>query len=86
MIKGRDKHLHCTRWLFVGGDAHIAPLSTTEFAEDFHKTGACRRVDVGIDPYEPPGKFQKNRRGAEIANAIGKTFLTLQRRTLYENG
>ena len=51
MIKGRDKHLHCTRWLFVGGDAHIAPLSTTEFAEDFHKTGACRRVDVGIDPY-----------------------------------
>ena len=71
MTKGRDKHLHCTRWLFVGGDAHIAPLSTTEFAEDFHKTGACRRVDVGIDPYEPPGKFQKNRRGGRPCPPLG---------------
>ena len=44
---------------FVGGDAHIAPLSTTEFAEDFHKTGACRRVDVGIDPYGLSGRFSK---------------------------
>ena len=61
MIKGRDKHLHCTRWLFVGCNAHIAPLSTTEFAEDFHKTGACRRVDVGIDPYAPPGGARKLR-------------------------
>ena len=61
MIKGRDKHLHCTRWLFVGGDAHIAPLSTTEFAEDFHKAGACRRVDVGIDPYAHLGRARKFR-------------------------
>ena len=36
----------------VGGDAHIAPLGTIGFAGDFHKNGACCRVDVGIDPYE----------------------------------
>ena len=65
MIKGRDKHLHCTRWLFVEVDAHIAPLSTTEFAEDFHKTGACRRVDVGIDPYGLSGRFSKKTVGAD---------------------
>ena len=28
----------------------------------FREIGLYRRVDVGIDPYEPPGKFQKNRR------------------------
>ena len=43
----------------VGGDAHIAPLGTNGFALDFHKNGLYRRVDVGIDPYEPPGKFPK---------------------------
>ena len=36
----------------VGADAHIGPLGSYEFAEDFHKTGVCRRVDVGIDPYK----------------------------------
>ena len=55
MIKGRDKHLHCTRWLFVGGDAHIAPLGIIEFALDFRKNGLYRRVDVGIAPYEEEG-------------------------------
>ena len=51
MIKGRDKHLHCTRWLFVGGDAHIAPLGTNEFAESYRKNGLYCRDDVGIVPY-----------------------------------
>ena len=37
--------------LRVGGDAHIAPLETFEFAEDFRKKGLYCRVDVGIDPY-----------------------------------
>ena len=47
MTKGRDKHLHCTRWLFVGGDAHIAPLSTTEFAVAFHKNSFfCGRTEA----------------------------------------
>ncbi len=36
---------------FVGGDACIAPLESCEFAENFRKSGLCRRVDVGIDPY-----------------------------------
>ena len=36
----------------VGGDAYIAPLGMIEFAEDFRKTAASCRVDVGIDPYE----------------------------------
>ena len=35
----------------VGVDAHIGPLDTIEFAEDFKKTGPICRVDVGIDPY-----------------------------------
>ena len=38
---------------------HWAPTNSPEL---FEKTGAFCRVDVGIDPYEPPGKFQKNRR------------------------
>ena len=75
MIKGRDKHLHCTRWLFVGGDAHIAPLSTTEFAEDFHKTGACRRVDVGIDPY--------GLSGSSVAYSSGENTCKSARRILW---
>ena len=36
----------------VGVDAYIAPLGMIEFAEDFRKTTASCRVDVGIDPYE----------------------------------
>ena len=35
----------------VGGDAYIAPLESYEFAENFRKSGLCRRGDVGIDPY-----------------------------------
>ena len=35
----------------VGGDAYIAPLESYEFAENFRKSGLCRRVDVGIDTY-----------------------------------
>ena len=35
----------------VGVDAHIDPLGTIEFAEDFRKTGFFRRGDVGIAPY-----------------------------------
>ena len=35
----------------VGVDAHIDPLGTIEFAEDFRKNGLYRRSDVGIDPY-----------------------------------
>ena len=39
---------------------HWAPTNSPEL---FEKTGAFCRIDVGIDPYEPPGKFQKNCRG-----------------------
>ena len=39
---------------------HWAPTNSPEL---FEKTGAFCRVDAGIDPYEPPGKLQKNRRG-----------------------
>ena len=35
----------------VGVDAHIDPLGTIEFAEDFRKNGLHRRSDVGIAPY-----------------------------------
>jgi len=35
-----------------GVDAHIDPLESIVFAEDFRKNGAYRRADVGIDPYE----------------------------------
>ena len=43
-----------------GGDAHIDPMGTIERAGDFHKNGAFRWDDVGIVPYELPGKMQKN--------------------------
>ncbi len=49
MIAGASKR-------FVGGDAHIAPLGNYEFALVFHKNGSFRRGDVGIAPYEHPGK------------------------------
>ena len=35
----------------VGADAHIGPLGSCEFAEDYHKNGAFCRADVGIGPY-----------------------------------
>ena len=35
----------------VGVDAHIDPLGTSEFAEDFRKNGLYSRGVVGIDPY-----------------------------------
>ena len=38
--------------LLVGGDAHIAPLGSRNFAGDFRKSGAICRADVGIGPYE----------------------------------
>lgn len=44
--------------LCVGVDAHIGPLDTIEFAEDFRKTGFFRRGDVLNHPYELPGKFK----------------------------
>ena len=43
----------------VGGDAHIAPLGTAEFALGFRKNGLYCRVDVGIDPYEHPRKISE---------------------------
>ena len=39
------------RTAFAGADAHIGPLGSYEFAEDSRKTGAFRRADVGIGPY-----------------------------------
>ena len=45
--------------LCVGGDAHIAPLGSCEFAGDFRKNGAFRRVDVGIGPYMVRRKIVK---------------------------
>ena len=35
----------------VGGDAHIAPLGSYEFAKNHCKGRLYRRVDVDIDPY-----------------------------------
>ena len=37
--------------MFVGGDAHIDPLGTIEFALDFRIIRLCRRGDVGNAPY-----------------------------------
>ena len=37
--------------------ASAAPLGTIEFALDFRKNGFYRRDDVGIIPYEPPGRL-----------------------------
>ena len=48
--------------LCVGGDAYIAPLGTNEFAGDFRKNGLYRRVDVGIDPYEPDCDMYKEQK------------------------
>ena len=45
----------------VGGDAYIAPLESYEFAENFRKSGLCRRGDVGIDPYAFVENSDKNR-------------------------
>ena len=39
------------RTSFMGVDAHIGPLGSYEFAEDFRKNGAFCRADVGIGPY-----------------------------------
>ena len=36
---------------FVGADAHIGPLGSYEFAEDYRKNAAICRADVGIGPY-----------------------------------
>ena len=36
---------------FVGDDAHIGPLESSEFVEDYHKIGPSCRGDVGIAPY-----------------------------------
>ena len=35
----------------VGADANIGPMGSCEFAEDYRKTGAFCRADVGIGPY-----------------------------------
>ena len=45
--------------LCVGGDAHIAPLGTIEFALELRKIGFICRVYVGIDPYEHYAGFSK---------------------------
>ena len=37
---------------FVGPDAHIGPLGSCKFAEEYRKNGAFCRVDVGIGPYK----------------------------------
>ena len=43
---------HAPSALTVGADAHIGPLGSYEFAEDFHTNGAFCRADVGIGPYD----------------------------------
>ena len=37
---------------FVGADAHIGPLGSCKFAEEYRKNGAFCRADVGIGPYK----------------------------------
>ena len=36
--------------LCVGADAHIGPLESSKFVEDYHKIGPSCRGDVGIAP------------------------------------
>ena len=55
----------------VGADAHIGPLDTIEFALNFRIIGLCRRGDVGIAPYEPYGRFQKNCKGGRPCPPLG---------------
>ena len=50
--------------LCVGGDAHIVPLGTIEFALELRKIGFICRVDVGIAPYEHYAGFYKKFRNA----------------------
>ena len=40
------------RAVSVGADAHIGPLGSYEFAEDYRKNGVFFRADVGIGPYK----------------------------------
>ena len=42
------------RGFAVGADDSVRPMRSYEFAEDFSKTGASCRVDVGIGPYRTP--------------------------------
>ena len=55
----------------IGPIAHIAPLGTIEFALNFRIIGLCRRGDVGIAPYEPYGRFQKNCKGGRPCPPLG---------------
>ena len=61
--------------LCVGDDAHIAPLGSCEFAGDFRKNGAFRRVDVGIAPYERFWLFLRNCSALEGSDAKGRAQL-----------
>ena len=62
----------------VGVDAHIDPLGTIEFAEDFRKTGFFRRGDVGIDPYGFQAKLIQIRQNPE--RLAFRIFLPLKKR------
>ena len=53
---------------FVGGDAHIAPFGSSEFAENFRKIGLYRWVDVGINPYEAYDNFVYQDRKSRIVS------------------
>ena len=49
-------------YLTVGVDAHIDPLGSCEFAEDYCKISAFCRADVGIGPYKgPSGTFSQRK-------------------------
>ena len=61
--------------LCVGGDAHIAPLGSYEFAGDFRKNRLFRRVDAGIDPY--------GLSGSSVAYSSGENTCKSARRILW---
>ena len=48
------------RNLTVRADGSVGPVGRFGFAEDFSKTGASCRVDVGIDPYNAYRRCIKN--------------------------
>ena len=55
----------------VGADAHIGPLGSCEFAEDFRKIGAFCRADVGIGPYRHKRRCLRIRRkSAQICKPL----------------
>ena len=64
----------------VGADAHIGPLGSCEFAEDFRKNGAFCRADVGIGPYNVsanPYNLANSDRKADLPQLFKRNYLQI---------